>query len=455
MELIVYKFFNPELLYMTDDELVTHFHKYGRNENRIYSFRQIMRNKQILRNLVDGYDFDWLFYIMHNSLNAINEEAAIKHYIESGFDDGLLANIKQVGIVNYEYGVNFFGYGGTIIGQGVSANSIVLALRTLHIPLVINNVNCKIQSLSLNKAEFSAPYKINVIHINPDRADIYLVLKSFMTNHINIGIWTWETEQMPEYWEKYTSWFDEIWTISDFTLGAIAKSSLCPVINIKPPIRITWNETGYGPDYITKHNLTNKFVYFYAFDYISYVERKNPYILIDACKMLNDDSTVLILKTMNMPRNLENEFVKNNISIINKSISPDEYFSLLNATHCYVSPHRSEGQGRTIMEAMYFGKKVIATGYSGNLDFCTVNTSYLIKWKYVTSIENGIYKGHRWADPNITHLVKLMKLAKKEFMNGQMNMNICAREQMLQNFTIKSCAETIHKRIQLHTGSSQ
>ena len=36
---------------------------------------------------------------------------------------------------------------------------------------------------------------------------------------------------------------------------------------------------------------------------------------------------------------------------------------------CYASLHRSEGFGITMAEAMLLGKPVIATGYSGNLDF--------------------------------------------------------------------------------------
>ena len=38
---------------------------------------------------------------------------------------------------------------------------------------------------------------------------------------------------------------------------------------------------------------------------------------------------------------------------------------------CYVSLHRSEGFGLTMAEAMACGKPVIATGYSGNLEFMT------------------------------------------------------------------------------------
>ena len=52
------------------------------------------------------------------------------------------------------------------------------------------------------------------------------------------------------------------------------------------------------------------------------------------------------------------------------------------AADCYVSLHRSEGFGLTLAEAMALGKPVIATGYSGNLDFMTPETSYLVPWRY-------------------------------------------------------------------------
>ena len=46
---------------------------------------------------------------------------------------------------------------------------------------------------------------------------------------------------------------------------------------------------------------------------------------------------------------------------------------------CYVSLHRSEGLGLTMAEAMSFGKPVIATAYSGNLDFMT-DTALLVPY---------------------------------------------------------------------------
>ena len=87
----------------------------------------------------------------------------------------------------------------------------------------------------------------------------------------------------------------------------------------------------------------------------------------------------------------------------------DEYFdvaksgALMAACDCYVSLHRAEGLGLTMAEAMMLGKPVIATGYSGNLDFMTDETAHLIPWK-----PTAVGKGHHpypelatWADPDL------------------------------------------------------
>jgi len=32
-----------------------------------------------------------------------------------------------------------------------------------------------------------------------------------------IGVWAWELERPPKFWNFCAKWFDEIWAISDFT----------------------------------------------------------------------------------------------------------------------------------------------------------------------------------------------------------------------------------------------
>jgi glycosyltransferase involved in cell wall biosynthesis len=81
------------------------------------------------------------------------------------------------------------------------------------------------------------------------------------------------------------------------------------------------------------------------------------------------------------------------------------------ACDCYVSLHRAEGFGLTIAEAMSIGKPVIATGYSGNVDFMTLANSYLVDYAIGrVGPDCEIYPADgEWAEPNIEHAAKLMR----------------------------------------------
>ena len=88
----------------------------------------------------------------------------------------------------------------------------------------------------------------------------------------------------------------------------------------------------------------------------------------------------------------------------------EDYINLLAKSHCFVSPHRSEGFGRNIAEAMFLNTPVIASAYSGNLDFCFENNSYLINGKLIP-LKRGDYpccEDSSWFDPDYLHLSELM-----------------------------------------------
>ena len=78
---------------------------------------------------------------------------------------------------------------------------------------------------------------------------------------------------------------------------------------------------------------------------------------------------------------------------------------------CYVSLHRGEGFGLTMAEAMALGKPVIATGYSGNLDFMSPTNSLPVGYRLLEITEDaGPYaKGMHWADPDVDHAASLMR----------------------------------------------
>ena len=83
----------------------------------------------------------------------------------------------------------------------------------------------------------------------------------------------------------------------------------------------------------------------------------------------------------------------------------------MRAADCYVSLHRAEGFGYTLAEAMWLAKPVIATGYSGTLDYMTAENSYLVDYTLVP-----IGPGHEpypadgeWAEPDVEDAARHMR----------------------------------------------
>lgn len=77
----------------------------------------------------------------------------------------------------------------------------------------------------------------------------------------------------------------------------------------------------------------------------------------------------------------------------------------------YVSLHRAEGFGLTMAEAMALGKPVIATGYSGNLEYMTEENSYLVGWRLVPVGPGAppYPPDHHWADPDVEEAAHWMR----------------------------------------------
>ncbi len=63
-----------------------------------------------------------------------------------------------------------------------------------------------------------------------------------------------------------------------------------------------------------------------------------------------------------------------------------------------------------MITAMYMAKAVVATGYSGNLDYMNDTNSCLVRYD-LRNVQTGAYpfsEGQVWAEPDVTHAVKHM-----------------------------------------------
>jgi glycosyltransferase involved in cell wall biosynthesis len=161
-------------------------------------------------------------------------------------------------------------------------------------------------------------------------------------------------------------------------------------------------------------------MFLFTFDFMSVMKRKNPLGLVEAFKkaFAPGEGPMLVLKSINGDSRLECAAKleaaiegRDDIIWMDKYLESEMSAALMTLCDCYVSLHRSEGLGLTIAEAMLLGKPVIATGYSGNLDFMTPDTSYMVPWTRVKVGKDAEAYSSRatWAEPNLDVAAEMMR----------------------------------------------
>jgi glycosyltransferase involved in cell wall biosynthesis len=99
------------------------------------------------------------------------------------------------------------------------------------------------------------------------------------------------------------------------------------------------------------------------------------------------------------------------VTIIDRTLDRNHVTALMQTCDCLVSLHRSEGFGLALAEAMYLSKPVIATAYSGNLDFTRPDNAFLVDYD-LARIPAGCEpydEGLWWAQPNLEHAVSQLQ----------------------------------------------
>jgi hypothetical protein len=197
------------------------------------------------------------------------------------------------------------------------------------------------------------------------------------------------------------------------------------------------------------------FVFLFIFDYMSVAQRKNPFGLVEAFRKAfrKKDDVMLVLKSVHSERHPEdaNELTDlckdHNIRIMDGVLSRKEVTSLIRAADCYASLHRSEGFGLTLAEAMSFEKPVIATGFSGNMEFMNPANSYLVKYQLTDINEDyGPYRGGVWADPDVDHAAELMRYIYKN-RGAAIEVGRRARRDILQLFSEERAGVLMRDRL--------
>ncbi len=328
-------------------------------------------------------------------------------------------------------GVNVIGNVTGEYGLGEAARSNLRAFEAANIPFVISNFDVPWhRNLDSSYTEFSDsnPYPINLVNFNPDPDRYRDLSREYFKDRYNIGFWAWELSKFTHHWNFAFEFFDEIWTPSNHAADAIASASPIPVFKV--PHSLALPQPSLGREALGLPQ--KKLLFLFMFDFHSTLSRKNPFGLLEAYQKAFGESNkdvVLVLKFSNSEHFLEKrehflaqvERCQAQVHLIEGHLTKEELNALIYNCDCYVSLHRAEGFGLTMAEAMYYGKPVIGTGYSSNIEFMNVSNSFLVRYDLVTIQESdGSYpQGSIWADPDIDHAAFLMQYIYHNYPDAQ------------------------------------
>ena len=317
------------------------------------------------------------------------------------------------------------------IGMGEHVRCVFRALRSVGVaPGIVDiyGLNPPEPDAKEELAPHMAPTTrwLNVFHINGDEVDLALATLAYRPGPAeahNVIYPAWELARYPEAWARELERFDEVWAPSHFIQESIAPVVNRPVVHMPLACEVILSyflgRRAFGiPE--------NTFAFLFFFDLRSYASRKNPDAVVSAFRKLLSRrpyaECALVLK-VNGADVAPGAFaalrarladLRDRVVLIDRTLTDNEVKNLVRCTDCFVSLHRSEGFGRGLAEAMYLGKPVICTGYSGNMDFTTSDTALLVDYTLVP-VGEGEYphwQDQVWADPDVeqasSHMAKVL-----------------------------------------------
>lgn len=331
--------------------------------------------------------------------------------------------------------VFIYGFFRQIFGIAEAAKRTSIALKTTNLEAYNVQLPFKgkhhgfddsVNILSETRSNEKEAFK--VFHFNGDFFEDFSegFGQDAFNSFYSIGFWHWELKEFPD---DFFHWFhrvNEVWVPSLFVRDAIAPKSPVPVQVF--PLCIENSFYKYHAEDRKSFGLPpNDFIFLVVFDYFSSMERKNPLATIVAFGKLLERITSgrkihLVVKTSNSHADSKSAVIltsalkmlpEGTYTHVDNVFEREKMLKLINSCDSVVSLHRAEGFGLHLAEAMAFGKLVIATNWSGNVDFMNSENSFLVNYDLVEiqKDHNSYKRGFHWANPCCDHAVIQMQNA--------------------------------------------
>jgi glycosyltransferase involved in cell wall biosynthesis len=332
---------------------------------------------------------------------------------------------------NADSGLNLVGYFRAETGLGEAVRTLAESCRAGGIDVCLHDAGVELGSPHRNRSvdhllSTDSTHGTTLFYINPDRLEAVwrrYSRKGDLEGRRVIGCWHWEIERFPRTWLPAIDLVDELWVTSAYVAGILRQVTDKPITLIPPAIDIKLSHTYSREAFFLPEG---DFLFLSSFDFGSYPARKNPQAAIEAFRRAfppEVGATRLVVKCLGSARfpaarqELET-LVRDDprIVILDRHLSREDMYGLQSVCDAYVSLHRAEGFGLALAECMALGKPVVATAYSGNLDFMSAENSCLVDYTLIP-VKPGEYlqyePGWVWADPDIDEAARhLRRLAE-------------------------------------------
>ncbi len=308
--------------------------------------------------------------------------------------------------------ITIAGFHGAVLGLGEAVRSATSALRDAGVAARawdISELMGHARRLPVGDTASPAPGPgVLVAQMNPPEL-IRLISTTgavaFEDKYV-IGCWAWELSEIPSLWKPAFRYVDEVWALSEFTADAVRRAAPRRVQVRVMPIAVPLNNTVAAR---ARFGFGDETIILCAFDLRSTIARKNPLAALDAFRKARARArgpAILVFKTVGgddapeaLRRLKEAIGDQTDVRLMTEALSAAERDQLLASCDILLSLHRSEGFGLLPAEAMAAGKAVVATAWSGNLDFMDETCAVLVPYSLrAVDDPQGIYSGGLWAE---------------------------------------------------------
>jgi glycosyltransferase involved in cell wall biosynthesis len=328
-----------------------------------------------------------------------------------------------------QFGVNVVGFVSARLGLGVAARASVEALVGSGVPVSV--VDLKLPDgrsgydqtwAHLGIASLDAiPYPVNLVHVNPPEANgVWQNFPQLFAGRANYAVPFFELADLPNNWYPHLARYDAVLAPSEHIAGAIRNMLALPVrhypiaADVKSATRRSRADFGI-PEGV--------FAFATTFDTDSGLNRKNGIGALRAFAnaFAGRTDAVLVLKVNGIAKHPELDrqiaaMPAGSVRVVDQYLPYADVLGLYAACDAFISLHRAEGLGLGPMEAMLLGKPVVATAWSGNMDFMDETSAALVRFTFTPVLDTQaayapgeFARPQLWAEPDLLHASQLMR----------------------------------------------